>query len=251
MIYTPELIKETAPSVFAKSASPKMTNRYTFVPTDQIIEFFDREGWKVSSVRQSGSGIHSLHELRLRNGELPKVGDTLVEAVIRNSHNGTSGLSISSGLHRLVCSNGLIVPTSVADRFDVRHTGFDLDTVKELTESFSKKLPRIQKSINRMMERELTIDEKIDFVMESSKFRWSTGSKPNDLDIMDLLTPNRIEDEGDDLWRVFNVVQEKFTQGGVDYRSNSGRKTKLRSIKNILQNNYINTKLWETAEGMI
>ena len=94
MIYTPELIRETAPSVFATSPSPKMTSRYKFVPTDQIVEFFDREGWKVSSVKQSGRGIHSLHELRLRNGELPKVGDTLVEAVIRNSHNGMSALSI-------------------------------------------------------------------------------------------------------------------------------------------------------------
>lgn len=251
MIYTPELIRETAPSVFATSPSPKMTSRYKFVPTDQIIEFFDREGWKVSSVKQSGRGIHSLHELRLRNGELPKVGDTLVEAVIRNSHNGMSALSITSGLHRLVCSNGLIVPTSVADRFDVRHTGFEFDDVKKLTESFSKRLPRIQQSINRMMERELTLEEKIDFAMKSSKFRWNTGSKPSDLDIMDLITPNRVEDEGDDLWKVFNVVQEKFVRGGVGYKSNSGRRTKLRGIKNILQNNHINTKLWETAEEMI
>jgi hypothetical protein len=47
MIYTPELIKSTAPSIFATSPSSKMTNKYEFVPTDKIMEFFDREGWEI------------------------------------------------------------------------------------------------------------------------------------------------------------------------------------------------------------
>ena len=58
MIYTPELIKSTAPSIFATSPSSKMTNKYEFVPTDKIMEFFDREGWEISSVKQNGRGIH-------------------------------------------------------------------------------------------------------------------------------------------------------------------------------------------------
>ena len=71
MLYTPETIKEIAPSIFSTDASPKMTNRYTFVPTDQVLEFFDREGWEVSSVKQTGAGIHSLHEVKFRNSQLP------------------------------------------------------------------------------------------------------------------------------------------------------------------------------------
>ena len=57
MIYTPELIKSIAPSVFATEPSSKMTKKYTFVPTDQVMEFFDREGWQISSVKQTGRGI--------------------------------------------------------------------------------------------------------------------------------------------------------------------------------------------------
>jgi hypothetical protein len=251
MIYTPELIKQVAPSVFATEPSQKMTNRYKFVPTDQIMEFFEREGWNVSSVKQSGRGVHSLHEIKFRNGELPKVGDTLVEAIIRNSHNGMSTLKISSGLHRLVCSNGLVVPTAACDQLNIRHTGFNLDDVKRLTESFSKRLPKIQYSVDRMMERQLTIDEKIDFALKASKFRFTNGTKPNSLDVMDLLNPNRVEDEGDELWKVFNVVQEKFIRGGVGYFTNTGRRSRLRGIKSIIQNNNVNIKLWETAEEMI
>jgi len=251
MIYTPELIKSTAPSVFATSPSPKMTGKYTFVPTEEVIEFFDREGWQVSSVKQTGKGIHSLHEIKFRNGELPKVGDTLVEAIVRNSHNGTAAFSMGAGLFRLVCSNGLTVPTAVAEKFTMRHNQFQLDDVKQLADSFSKKLPMIEQSVGRMMSRELTTDEKIDFVRESAKIRFNSEKTLNDLEILGLLTPNRKDDEGDDMWKVFNVIQEKLIRGGVRVTNNRGKITKMKSIENIISQNNINTKLWELAETMI
>lgn len=251
MIYTPELIKSIAPSVFATSASDKLSNKYVFVPTDQIIEYFDKEGWEISNVAQMGKGIHSTHQIKFRNGQLPSVGDTLVEAIVRNSHNGMSTFSVSAGLHRLICSNGLTVPTSVTDKFNVRHSGFELDDVKRLMDGFSKKLPLIQGSVGRMMERELTIDEKIQYVQNSAKIRWAEGSVPSDDQLVDLLRPNRVEDDKNDLWTTFNVVQEKFIRGGFDYRTNTGRKSKLRDLKSIMAVNNINTKLWELAEEMI
>jgi hypothetical protein len=251
MLYTPELIKTNAPSVFATSPCDKMTNKYTFVPTDQVIEFFDREGWEVASVKQMGKGIHSLHEVRFRNGELPKVGDTLVEAIIKNSHNGMSAFSMSAGLHRLVCSNGLTVPTAIAEKFTMRHNTFRLDDVKQLADTFSKKLPMIEQSVGRMMSRELTIDEKIQFVRESAKIRFNTEKTLNDMEIVGLLTPNRKDDEGDDLWKVFNVVQEKMIRGGVQVSNQKGKVTKMRKIDNIIAQNTINTKLWTLAEEMI
>ena len=101
------------------------------------------------------------------------------------------------------------------------------------------------------MERQLTMDEKVEFVQKASRLRWATGSVPSTLDLVDLLTPNRNEDEGDDLWKVFNVVQEKFVRGGIEYKSQTGRKTGLRGLKNIISLNTLNTKLWETAELML
>lgn len=250
MIYTSELIKQVAPSVFATEPLSKLTNKYSFVPTDQVIEYFIKEGWDVSSVYQTGKNIHALHEVKFRNKQLPAVGDTLVEAIVRNSHNGTSGFSLGAGLYRLVCGNGLVVPTSVSERFNIRHKSFTLDEVKELTESFSKKLPKIENSVGRMMAKTLTINEKINFVEKSSKFRWM-GSVPVELNIKEILTPLRHEDYGDDLWSTLNIVQEKFVQGGIKYKTKTGRRSSLRSLKNILSLNYVNTKLWETAEDML
>jgi len=248
---TLEQLKSTAPSIFSTSASPKMSDKYVFVPTEDILENFQREGWEIASAKQTGRGMYGVHEIRLRNGELPKVGDTLVEAIIRNSHNGMTTLGVSAGLHRLVCSNGLTVPTALAESFNVRHQRFDLDDVKRLTESFAGKLPKIEGSVNRMMEREMTTDEKIDFVRKSAEIRFSKEKVLSDMEIVGLLTPNRMEDEGNDLWKIFNVVQEKFVRGGMEYSSPKGRRTKLRGLQNIMAVNQVNTKLWELAEEMI
>ena len=244
-------LKLNVPSIFATSASPKMSDKYVFVPTIDILENFEREGWEIASAKQTGLGLHGVHEIRLRNGELPKVGDTLVEAIIRNSHNGMTTLGVSAGLHRLVCSNGLTVPTALADSFNVRHQRFDLDDVKQLTESFASKLPKIERSVIRMMEHEMTIDEKINFVRKSAEIRFSKEKVLNDLEIVGLLTPNRVEDEGDNMWKVFNVVQEKFVRGGMNYLSSKGQRTKLKGLQNIIAVNRVNTKLWELAESII
>lgn len=245
---TIDQIKSAAPAIFTTTPSPKMSDKYVFVPTLDILENFEREGWELASVKQTGRGVHGVHELRLRNGELPKVGDSLVEAIIRNSHNGMATFSVSAGLHRLVCSNGLTVPTSLSESFNIRHQRFDLDEVKQLTESFAGRLPIIQGSVDRMMSKELTLPEKISFVKRAINTRWKTGTVPASLDVMNIMYPKREEDNKNDLWTVFNVIQENFVRGGLEYTSPRGRKTSLKGLKSIMAVNQVNTKLWELAE---
>jgi len=247
---TIEKIKESVPSIFTTSPSPKMSNKYVFVPTFEIMENFEKEGWKLSSAKQSGKGSYDVHELRFRNGELPKVGDSLVEAVIKNSHNGLAAFSVASGLHRLVCCNGLTVPTSISESFSLRHKNFDITEVKKLTESFAHKLPIIQNSVDKMMNRHLTDEEKVKFVNKASELRWRMGKIPANISVEKILEPNRDGDVGNSLWKVFNVVQEKFVKGGITYKTSSGRNSGLRNLSGILAVNHINTKLWELAEEM-
>jgi hypothetical protein len=227
-----------------------MSNKYVFVPTVDILENFQKEGWNVSSVKQIGKGQHAVHELRFRNGELPKVGDSLVEAIVRNSHNGMATFSVSAGLHRLVCSNGLTVPTSVAESFNIKHQRFDLDDAKKLTESFATKLPMIENSVGKMMNKVLTDKERITFIKRAINLRWKSGSVPASLDVLSIVHPKREADMGKDVWTTFNVIQENFVKGGLKYTTNSGRNTELKGLKNILAVSQINTKLWELAEEM-
>jgi hypothetical protein len=244
-----ETLQEVAPSVFATSPDPKMSNKYTFVPTIEIIENFSREGWNVSSVKQSGKSKYGQHELRLRNGALPNVGDSLIEAVIRNSHNGLSSFSVSSGLHRVICKNGLSIPTSVADKMSVRHKSVDMGVIRQITDQFADRLPIIQRSVGKMESVFLKDGQIDDFVNKAKILRWEMGSVPTSINVEDFIRPNRDGDVGNSVWKVFNVIQEKMIRGGLKYESKKGRHTTMKELKNFHTINKINTNLWELAES--
>ena len=61
---------------------------------------------------------HTKHMIRFRHADsLPSVavGDSLVEVVLVNSHDGTSSYKLMAGIFRLVCSNGMVVSESMRD----------------------------------------------------------------------------------------------------------------------------------------
>jgi hypothetical protein len=68
--------------------------------------------------------------------------------------------------------------------------------------------------------------------------------------IESILTPNRIEDQGNNLWNVFNTIQEKLIRGGFIYSVNEKRPRTARPINNIINSNKVNTELWELAQSM-
>lgn len=248
-MYTHERLQKEVPAVFTSQPSPKMTSKYDFVSTIDILDKFEQNGWYVASASQIGNKPYSTHQLRIRNREFGQVGDSIVEAIIRNSHNGLTSLSISAGLHRLVCSNGLTVPTNIASAISVRHMKIDMPEVRKLTDQFAASLPLIGNSMNRMMETKMSNENIIDFAAKSKIIRWTTGSIPTSLSFEELVSPVRDEDTEPTVWNVFNRVQEKFVRGGISYRTARGRLTSLRELKNINTLNSVNTKLWELAES--
>jgi hypothetical protein len=242
-------LQEITPSVFSTEPSPSLSQKYNFVPTFEILENFEREGWHVSGANQIGKGKYSTHELRLRNGELPQVGDSLIEAILRNSHNGMSSLSVRAGLHRLVCSNGLTVPVSVASAFNIRHKNVDVSAVRQLTDDFAQKLPLIGQSLNKMESTIMTESQVNDFVTKAGIIRWEKGGMPSSIKVEDIIQPLRDGDNGSSVWKTFNIVQEKFVRGGIKYTGKNNRYTSMRELNNIYTINKINTQLWELAES--
>lgn len=247
---TPTLIREIAPSVFSTDFSNKLSDKYSFVPTFELLENFEREGWTVSQVNQLGRGGHGAHQIRMTNAELPKVGDSLFQAIIKNSHNGTKALTIGAGLYRLVCSNGLTIPTSLAQQFTIRHKNVNMDDVRRITDDLAKQLPIISNSVKSFENREMKSFEAQEFMTKAMMLRWEKGSIPK-MDINKMLEPKREGDVGNSLWKVFNVAQEKLTRGGEQYQTQRGRFSMVRELKNFDRVNSINTKLWEMAESYI
>jgi len=69
--------------------------------------------------------------------------------------------------------------------------------------------------------------------------------------VSQLLTPRRHEDSRDDLWTVFNRLQENLSKGGLDVRTATGKRTRSRSVKGIDGDVKLNRALWVMAENML
>lgn len=64
------------------------------------------------------------------------------------------------------------------------------------------------------------------------------------------MRPRRAADVRDDLWTVFNTVQENTIQGGLIGRTATGGRRKTRPVEGIDQNIKLNRALWTLAEEM-
>jgi hypothetical protein len=87
------------------------------------------------------------------------------------------------------------------------------------------------------------------FAMQASALRWPEADFSNIPSAPGLLRVRRAADSGDDLWSVFNVLQENLIRGGVRYfHPQTGGRGKSRAIRSITENVRLNQELWQLAE---
>jgi len=112
-------------------------------------------------------------------------------------------------------------------------------------------LPLTVDTIKKMKEVELDEEKTKEFVTEALKIRFTKEQFEGYVfDINEILEPTRKEDEGKDLWSVFNVVQEKLLSGDFQYQAMNGRDRKARKVKNFHMDIDINQKLFALADTM-
>lgn len=242
-------LREICPAVFTETPHETVSSRYSFVPTIKVVEDFKKQGWEVFSANQRGSGGYGRHMLKLRHGDLKQVGDSIVECILTNGHDGTTQLSVSAGLHRLVCSNGLMLPISQIEEIKFRHKGITDGMISEVTNHFIEIIPSIHDGMKEMQTKILTLDEKVDFAEKAINLRWKDNKNVKNITTGQVLIPRREDDMGDDMWKVFNVVQEKLVRGGLIYKTTTGRNMTSKGLTEIVSNTKFNRELWELASS--
>lgn len=239
-------------SVVAESHDGRRSDRYSFVPTRDIILNLDVLGWKVREIkvpkaRTMGSRDFGKHMVRFFKPDLAfndprttNVGDMFPEIVIVNSHNGGSRFTAQGGIFTLVCSNGLIISTKSFGEISTMHMGFKGEDAVNLVTEFGVRMNPIANNISKMGGVILTNDSMKDFANKASKIRWEEGIA----DITQLLNRRREEDKGNDLWTVYNVIQENIIK--PDNRFKVGKRT-ARNLTNAGEDIRINSELWDLA----
>ena len=246
-----EQVKQVAPSVFTKHGASNVSEKYSHIPTERVMDDMSALGWNVVDAKEikarKNQGFQK-HMLIFANPEIiinGNDGDTVFPRILlTNSHDGKNAFTFKAGLFRLVCSNGLVIADEQFGEMKIRHMGYDFEALQSLITEMVEKLPLTVESMNRFKNKQLSEDQKQKFALEALGLRFDTDNKT--FNVSEFLTPTRKEDEGSDLWSVFNVIQEKLVHGMVDYRAGS-KQRKARRIKNFQQDVKLNSELYELA----
>ena len=251
-----EQLKEVCPVIFANKASKDVSKHYTHIPTSKVIDDMATLGWnvvdaKAVKARKNSTKGFQKHLVVFRNNDVVidgQGGDTVFpQVLLTNSHDGKNAFTFTAGLFRMVCENGLVISTTQFEDVKMRHMGYSFEELQVKIKEMVEKLPLTVESMNKMQATELAQNEMVKFAKKAIKTRFNDDElKRIKIDFKELLNPTRDEDKGNDLWSVFNVVQEKIIDGDFEYIA-AGKVRKARQIKNFKQDQKINKELFDVA----
>jgi hypothetical protein len=248
---TMEQVKTKASSIFTSAPKEGLSKHYSHIPTSQVIEDMDLLGWKVVDAKQiksrKGEGYQK-HLVVFRNPDISINGEdgdvVFPQVLLTNSHDGKSSFTFTAGLFRLICENGLVVATQEFDNIKIRHMGYDFSELQTTIKNMVEALPLTVDSLNKMKQTELEEAQIIEFATQAVNTRFNKDDIS--VDIKALIEPVREEDSKNDLWTVFNRVQERLLNGDFLYSSNN-KTRKARPIKNFQQDIKLNQELYSLA----
>ena len=262
---TLEQVARYAPSAFASHPHESRSDRYTYIPTVNVIEGMIKAGFQPFSASQSRSRIEgksefTKHMIRFRHQDTTSalaVGDVIPEVILVNSHDGTSAYKLIAGFFRLVCSNGLMVADSTTGSISVMHKGNIIAEVIEASNDIISHSEKALTAVGDWSRLQLTDGEQKAFAQAAHTVRFADaeGKVSTPITAEQLLRPRRSEDTGADLWKTFNRVQENVIKGGLHgvQRDTNGRRLRAvstRQVKGIDQDVKLNRAMWALAERM-
>lgn len=206
----------TAPAVFADDRARRLTPRYRFISTSQVVDALLEAGFEATGAR---------HLVRLRRARETLVfADAIPEIVLLNAHDGSRAYQLRAGLFRPVCLNGLLARVGDFGFVSVPHRASAVADVVEASLRLAAHFDALGGTVRRMADRR-----------RRSPDEHALRIRHPDLDRlpyapMRLLEARREADAGESLWQVDNVVQENLMRGGLPYASTRGRAMRSRQI---------------------
>lgn len=253
-VLTREEIKRIAPSIFTDHALEKMSDKYTHLSTAVVIDDMEKLGWNVISCKEIKARKrkgYQKHMLVFRHPDInitSEDGDVVFpQVLVTNSHDGTSSFIFRCGIFRMICENGMVIATQDFSSLKIRHMGYSFEELQKGIQTITETLPVIVGRMNNMIDTKMDERTAEEFAAKSLALRFP-NSTTIQVDLKDFLKPTRKEDEGSNLWSIFNIVEEKLIRGNLQYTNEKGKQRKLRPIKNFQQDIQLNEQLWQLAE---
>ncbi|EHQ4620067.1 DUF945 domain-containing protein [Salmonella enterica] len=248
---THEELMQVVPSVFSEDRHESRSDRYAYIPTITLLENLQREGFQPffacqSRVRDPGKREHTKHLLRLRRaGQI--TGMQVPEIILLNSHDGSSSYQMLPGYFRSVCTNSLVCGQSFGE-IRVPHRGDIAEKVIEGAYDVLGVFDRVEEKREAMQS--LLLPPPAQQALAKAALTYRFGEEHQPVAATQILTPRRYEDRKDDLWSVFNRIQENLLKGGLPGRTAKGKRSHTRAVNGIDGDVKLNRALWVMAEQM-
>ena len=248
-----------APSIFTETGAQGVSKKYSHISTNKVIQDMELLGWGVADAKEvkarKNIGFQK-HLVVFRNPDVVINGadgdQVFPQILLTNSHDGKNSFTFTPGLFRMICENGLVVATEQFADFKVRHMGYDFEALQSTIHSIVASLPLTVESMNKMKSIILEEESIFQLAKDLLDIRMVGTDNTYDADALDaVLSPQRSEDSGDDLWTVFNRVQENIMEGNFPYRTLRGKVRQARKIKNFKQDLDLNKQLFSKALELV
>ena len=246
-------MQKRVPSLFAQHAHPRMSERYSFTNTYEIISNMFDKGWRVTSV-QGGEKMYKKVMVRMRHKDYM---DTTAltyapELLILDAHDGSSRLKSLLGAIKFACMNGIIAGDFLYARSYMHYAQDLMAQIKLDLDDIQVHIEQLHKRVAAMCAHRTTNAERMLLADSAIKVRWG---KEKDGDFVatvrdKMLRMRRNEDDSDDLFTAMNIVQENILRGGGSYVVND-RMQRIRPITQVDRNVHINQALWLCAEQIL
>lgn len=248
-------IREQAPSVFATHAADGVSDRYAYLPSYTVLRQMRTMGLQPVAVAEGRKKApegraYAMHQIRFRKvgdrdwaNETKELGQLVPEVILRNSHDRTSPLDFSAGIRRLVCLNGMTVAQQEMT-VKVRHVGRNTaDQVYSGVAQIINRFGEVIDTAKYWRSIKLTPLQLDQFAQRALQIRGTSLSA----ETARVLRPTRWQDEGRDLWNVFNRAQENLTKGNVRGQNVHGQRRLISRITSLSADIDLNRKLWGAA----
>ena len=250
-------MRAAAPLVFAEGKHASRSERYTYIPTIDVLRGLRKEGFEPFMVAQGQSRVEGKaeftnHMIRMRHAGKVQTKPEANEIILINSHDGASSYQMLDGMLRFVCCNGLVVGKVVED-IRIPHKGNIQGEVIEGAFRVLDQFETVEASAEGMKALTLQPEEETAFATAALALRFgerTDDQPPPPITAEQLIEARQPEDLGHSLWTIFQRSQENIMRGGQPGRSVQGRRLHTRPVGSIDRGVSLNRALWVLAEEM-
>ena len=238
--FAPSLSREFRERNFIKQ-SPN------YIETVDVIQNLQKQGWNISGVCESRKPNRKIdkHYVKLEHPDFSLYQKNKKEGVtnvlVSNGCDGKSPLDVYLGVFRLVCSNGLVSGTQL-EYEKIKHTQYNQERLPQILNSINNRTKILLEEYNRLKYIPMTIEKAKELAFNAARLRFGN----EDIDTDQLLTVRRKEDEGNDLWTIYNVIQENLIKEGLLVNRNGNV---LTGVNNMSNNIKLNQDLYQLVEA--